>query len=333
MSTKTSRRGLLFFANPSRFLHRPRRLVRRFMHVGARDARTDHSLAMPFAEPPVPADVRIAVVIHMFNVDMTERFCALAIDAEIPVDLLVTTDTPEKMAMIEYKLRGIACGKVVVRLVPNRGRDVLPKLYSFSDYYNDYELLLFLHSKKSAHIEEGDDWASFLFANLLGSPAHVHSIISIFAKNPDVGLIFPQHFERIRQYLIWNNNFPVARRLARRMGLRLRARAPLDFVSGSMFWARPNALRPLIQLGLTAQDFPDELGQTEGTVAHAIERLYLHSTELAGYKWLKIADPGLYRNQDTIVEIAGSDEVPAFLERHGLCLLGSNFQVKKDRRS
>jgi hypothetical protein len=53
-----------------------------------------------------------------------------------------------------------------------------------------------------------------------------------------------------------------------------------------MFWCRPQALKPLLDLELDLDEFERENGQMDGTLAHAIERLFLFTVEKAGYFWL-----------------------------------------------
>ncbi len=40
-----------------------------------------------------------------------------------------------------------------------------------------------------------------------------------------------------------------------------------------MFWARGEALAPLFRAGIKLDEFPEESGQTDGTLAHCLERM------------------------------------------------------------
>ncbi|MBD0273621.1 MAG: hypothetical protein ICV73_17050, partial [Acetobacteraceae bacterium] len=207
-----------------------------------------------------------------------------------------------------------------VRVVPNRGRDIAPKLVGFRDVHDRYDRVLHLHSKRSKHADFLSPWRTYLYETLLGSPAVVRSVFEAFERLPRLGMAAPQHFEPVRRWLDWSGNFGAAQALAARMGVELRPDAALDFPSGSMFWARPAALRPLLDLGLSFEDFPEEAGQVDGTPAHAIERLYFHVCERAGYAWMKIADPALLFDTRAVVRIGSPEDLARFAAEHGATL-------------
>ena len=264
----------------------------------------DFSMGVPFGfvndETPPPA-FRIAAACHMFYADLSGEFRAAL--ARIPgrLDVLLSTDTEDKCAEIAQTFMGWDKGEVDVRIVANRGRDIGPKLAAHGDLRHRYDLVLYLHSKRSigrtpdgSVLDDGSDWRRYLLRTLAGSPAITGSILEAFRSDPRLGIVMAQHWDPVRIWINWGDNFFVARDLARRMGIGLTPAHSIDFPAGSMFWARPAALGPILDLGLRVEDFPDEPVQDDGTLAHAIERLFLFACEAAGYRWVKCALRLLY---------------------------------------
>ena len=259
--------------------------------VPSRRPYNEHDFAIEtplgYAPPPYRGGP-IAVVIHAFYPDELDVLIDKARNIPGRVDLFISTDTEEKRAQISALCREWSRGAVEIAIAPNRGRDIAPKLIAFRHVYDRYDLFLHLHTKKSPHGGAPlARWRDHLVDNLIGSPDIAAGIVSLFG-DPRLGLVFPQHLAEIRGILNWGYNYDMARALARKMGVTIDKNRVLEFPSGSMFWGRSAALRPLLALGLSYEDFPEEDGRVDGTLAHAIERCVLMSVEAARFEWLKV---------------------------------------------
>lgn len=278
---------------------------------------SDAAAAVPFGPRfPQPALARpVGVVAHMFYPELAPEMRAHLQHIPGPVDLHLSTDEAAKRAALLDAFAGWDKGQVEVRLAPNRGRDVAPKLITLAGAHARHQIVLHLHSKKSPHDSDLKMWRDFLYETLMGDGDVAASVLAAFEQRPDLGLIAPQHYFAVRNGVGWHGNLAAAEQLAKRMGVTLDADGPLDFPTGSMFWARSAALRPLLDLNLSVDDFEPEAGQADGTVAHAIERLYFHACEKAGYRWIKIARPELARaGAGAPTPIATPDDLASVIE-------------------
>lgn len=253
----------------------------------------DFALKVPlnFAAPPV--DLKIAAVVHIFYPELAAELKNLLLNIPCAVDVYISTTSPDKQAAIEKTFADFGKGHVVVRVFPNRGRDVAPAFVGFKDIYSNYDACVHLHSKKSLHAERRlSGWREHLYKNLLGSPEIVGGILNILA-NEKVGVVFPQYYAPIRVSINWGENYFATKNFLRGLGIEIDNRHLIEFPAGSMFWFKPKSLALLLESNLTFDDFPEESGQVDGTIAHAIERAFLFIVETAGYKWVKVDSSGL----------------------------------------
>jgi len=177
--------------------------------------------------------------------------------------------------------------KITFRTVPNRGYDIAPFACEFRDVYPSYDLVLKVHTKKSSHTYGLKEWGDYLLKNLIGSSENVTAIFKMFEEDKNLGMVYPSMipiFKKEIEENPWQRNWDICREWGLRLGLPVRQEMALDFPAGSMFWFRPKALEPLFGLRLTFEDFPSgEHFYRDGTLAHAIERLFVLIAHKQGF--------------------------------------------------
>ncbi len=245
----------------------------------------DFAIEIPLGyAPPAFQGGPIAIVIHAFYLDAFDALLDKARNAPGRLDLFISTDTEEKRAQLAATAQTWERGSVEIAIAPNRGRDVAPKLLAFPHVYARYELFLHLHTKKSPHGGAPlARWRDHLVDNLIGTPEIAAGIVSLFADQK-LGIVFPQHLTEIRGILNWGYNYDIARGLARRMGVAIDKTMVLEFPSGSMFWGRSAALRPLLDLKLELRGFPagGRARRWDAGARHRALRADLHGSRASG---------------------------------------------------
>lgn len=241
------------------------------------------------------APVHAAIQGHFYYPELIEDLLRKLSVNGTPCDLLLSTGSEDNAALLRRATRRYSRGRVVIRVVPNRGRDIGPMLTAFAPEIMNggYDVVAHLHGKRSLFTDEaalGESWREFLWQNLVGElHPMMDLILARFAADPELGLVFPEdpHLPD------WDANREIAEDLAIRMGIDQPLPPYFDFPVGTMFWARPQALKPVFDLGLTWEDYPQEPIGIDGTILHALERLMPFAVEKAGYRWLTTNVPGV----------------------------------------
>src|SRR5271166_3632020 len=230
----------------------------------------------------------VAIVAHIYYEDTWPDIAGALRRLAVPFDLIVTT-VPGREPLAEAIRRDFPDADI--DSMENRGRDVGPFLTLLERGRLDrYRYVCKVHGKKSSDGGRksymGAIWRRRLLFDLFGAPGLANTIVDMFERDPSVGMIGPRAFrlprENYSEELSWSANRAMVLELAERMGVPS-DQFRLDFFGGTMFWVRPEALKPLRDLRLSSA-LPEEQGLIDGGLAHAIERVFSTSVVAAGYK-------------------------------------------------
>jgi glycosyltransferase involved in cell wall biosynthesis len=232
--------------------------------------------------PRASAPLRVALHAHFYYVLSARDLAVRLVSNATRCDLFLSTDTDTKAAQLRAAFARHN-GAVEIRVMPNRGRDIGPFLTGFAREISSggYDVFGHVHGKQSLGVDAdmGNSWREFLWDNLIGRAYQMLDLAAAaFATKPGLGLLMAEDPHLVG----WDENRGIAEALATRMGIATPLDDFFDFPLGTMFWARPSALRPLLTLGLTWEDYPPEPLADDGTLLHALERLVPYAARHSG---------------------------------------------------
>ncbi|MCV0333160.1 MULTISPECIES: rhamnan synthesis F family protein [unclassified Microbacterium] len=226
-------------------------------------------------------------------------------------DLIVTTADEGRAEQIRATLATrTPRGAVDVRVVEsNDGRDQSAFLITCREELlnGGYELVVKIHSKKTPQdaFNPGRLFARQQFGNLLPSSGYVANVVALFQREPGLGLAYPPmvHIGYGTMGHAWWDNRARFVEVASDLGIRV----PTDQLSplapfGSMYFARPQALRLLLEPEWSFEDFGGTEEYKDGGHAHVLERMPSYAAGELGYHTRTIATPTYLARSYTALE-------------------------------
>lgn len=237
--------------------------------------------------------LKVALVMHIYFIDLIEYCYNYAMSMPTNSDVYITTDSTRKKEKILEKFNEGPWNKLNVIVIENRGRDVSSLLVGVKHVVMDYDYVCFMHDKKVGQLDvacKGESFSYKCFENMLKSSNYVKNIINLFEQNERLGILMPPPPNFAEYYptigaVEWGENYDNTVELAKDLKLNVKIEESKEPVSplGTMFWFRPKAMRKLYAKDWEYEDFPEEPNKLDGSLLHAIERIYPFVVQDAGY--------------------------------------------------
>ena len=240
---------------------------------------------------------KFGVFLHIFYPELAPIIADYIRKIPVKIDIHISTTHDAVNGLTEIFKRLDNSLNVQVKSFPNIGRDVAPFIVGFREEIPKYDFILKLHSKKSPHSNALSGWFEHCLDNLIGSIDVFYTNMQELNKE-DISIIYPvENYALslgIKHDSCWGHedgNYDKAKTLLRTLGLeQINRNSEFLFPTGNMFWCKPDILEPILDWDLKFEDFDNEGGQIDGTLAHSIERLiglccteYFHKKIITSY--------------------------------------------------
>ncbi|MCK5537979.1 MAG: hypothetical protein KAI79_14225, partial [Bacteroidales bacterium] len=211
-----------------------------------------------------PSQKNIAIVIHIFYIDIWQEIIQYLEQLEIQYDLYVTVPQGISDDDIIHIMRDQP--NAIVYMTENKGRDVLPFLQVMNIIgAQTYKYLCKLHTKKTGDSALGNVWRKLLYFDLIGSNKTVKNILKLFKKDAQIGIVTGKNTILDSERYDYGNTEKIDR-LLEKSGLAVSEE--YLFAGGTMFWIRSELLVPIMDLYQNdTLDFEEEKGQKDNTLA------------------------------------------------------------------
>lgn len=232
--------------------------------------------------------MKFLVILHIYYEYMWQELKSYLLNLEEGSYDLVVTLSKENEELKKEILLLNPNSKII--LCENRGYDVWPFIKALKEVNLDnYKYLIKLHTKRDLpkdvniiiadkYFFKGSRWRSLLLS-FISSKENLDKCVKTLDENESVGMInskmlldktkFKQRFRDPHLKYCINE----AKRLLDSIDVDVKPASYVEYIGGTMFIARADIFKPLLKLGLKAEDFRTVERDNENELAHVIERV------------------------------------------------------------
>lgn len=232
-----------------------------------------------------------AVFAHIYYEDRVENCFEYLKQVPEKVHKYLTTSNPATYEYLEDKIRDLD-ETWNLKMVKNHGRDISALWVVDAPLLKKYKYVCYVHDKKTSgqtgNILNGDYYHYNVWENCLKTTQYIKNVLYTLSTKKQLGFLSPPFpiffdYKGLLGYE-WTICYEPTVALANDLGIKANidsSKPPFAF--SNTFWAKTDALLPLIDRKLQYDDFPGEPLPIDGSISHAIERIYIYVAQSQGY--------------------------------------------------
>lgn len=260
-----------------------------------------HNLSLELNKSHFHTKFKILIHIHVYYHDELKTLLGYLNNITCWVCYCITT-TSEKIDKVREIIEEFFGGefgkiKIIYKIVPNKGRDMGPFIMVMKEYKDLYDLFGHFHIKGTKQMlqKQVKQWQKFLYETLIGLDGKAAlEIINKFENENNLGFVFQED----PCLPSWGSNYKIAERVASELSLDLLIPDIPEYPTGNMFWVRSSAFKSLFKKDWQWSDFPSEPIPYDGSILHAVERLFPVMCLSSGFKWMTVRNKNAIRYQN-----------------------------------
>lgn len=234
----------------------------------------------------------VLVVINLYYTDTLNKYLDYISRIPSSIKVIIVSSAREILDKSERYVEKNQIKNVQTLYKKNRGRDVSALLVACRSEILKYKYFCFVHDKKSGLKEldaETSFWIQNLWNNTLINENYIMNVIHLFQEKSEIGLLVPPEpiGETRAHYFTnnWGENIEYAKLVLDKLNIDMKLDSTIPVVTlGTALWARTEALSKLLKYDWKYEDFMEEPMSIDGSISHAIERIFAFIALDAGFE-------------------------------------------------
>ena len=212
----------------------------------------------------IPHNTSVLVVMHAYYPDDLDAFSPYLRRLPNTCHVVITCPMNTHDVCRRWAARSDLSATIIETV--NRGRDWGPFVAVAQELgLPSTRGVLKLHTKRSPHREDGSVWLEHVLEGLVPSEDTADQVTAIFEAGKLDVLAAPGTLSSATD---WTPH----RSTVKTFYADIAGDTAFEFPAGSMFWMSSRLLKAIGALDISISDYEPELGQLDGTMAHALER-------------------------------------------------------------